>query len=116
VFTFQAALGLAGYRNSHPLGGYAQCSCWVNSNYFGGCTPHCCCHTILEGDHVSVMPSAWTIMRSLPVRAEDLRLYSLSIAASKDRIVSKGLSHRGRVGFDRSGSTTSRQRQAFHIN
>ena len=35
---------------------------------------------------------------------DDLRLYDPSMAASNDRMVSKGRSRRGRVGFDRSGS------------
>jgi len=37
----------------------------------------------------------------------DLRLYSPSIAASKERIVSRGRSQRLRVGFERSGSTAN---------
>jgi hypothetical protein len=37
----------------------------------------------------------------------DLRLYSVSMAASKERIVSSGRSQRLRVGLERSGSTVS---------
>lgn len=54
-------------------------------------------------------------MKSDYIRKEDLvpalyverLLYDPSIAASKDRIVSKGRSRRGRVGLDRSGSAIS---------
>jgi hypothetical protein len=38
------------------------------------------------------------------VRINDFLEYPPSIAASKDRIVSRGLSHRLRVGLDLSGS------------
>ena len=40
----------------------------------------------------------------VPALKDALRLYEPSIAASKDRIVSRGRSIRGRVGLDRSGS------------
>lgn len=56
-------------------------------------------------DHELVLEQSLEIMESVPGRSMDCRvLYSASIAASKDLIVSRGRSQRGRVGFERSGS------------
>lgn len=51
------------------------------------------------------------LSKEIPVLAYDARLllYEPLMAASNDRIVSKGRSKRGRVGFDRSGSARRKQ-------
>ena len=49
----------------------------------------------------------------VPDLLTERRLYPPSIALSNDLIVSRGLSQRGRVGFERSGSATERGQQRW---
>ena len=57
---------------------------------------------------IIIMISSYVKMCLLPVLKDCLRLVFPSIAASKERMVSKGRSRRGRVGLEASGSAVDR--------
>ncbi len=89
----------------------------LRNSHFDGCSEDSRDSSILLNSLISIVICRLVICRQyvVPALKEALRLYDPSIAASKDRMVSRGRSIRGRVGLDRSGSAIQALETLFSL-